>query len=391
MQFLKNHPWSKSENCNLNNNILFLTLRIFSATGGIEKVCRCIGKILNDISATNTQNFDIYSLYDKKKDAIGNNYFSLNKFSAFNARKSFFILKSLFKSKEKRIVILSHVNLLPIGWIIKKIFPAKRLILIAHGIEIWKPFSWFRNRMLHVVDEFVSVSNFTKNKIVQIHQIPDSKCCVINNCIDPFMESNVSEHKILQLRVKHNIGPNDKIVFSLTRLSKEDRKKGCENVVKALKKVNKINAGIKYIIGGNIDNDEKKNLTALALSIGLSDCLIFPGFIHEEELGAYYKLSDLFILPSIKEGFGIVFLEAMYYGIPAIGGNLDGSVDAFCNGCLGKLIDPLSISAIEDAMIDILIDKKGYYPDKDLLISEFSYNTYKSRWNKLLFNPTNHI
>ena len=45
-------------------------------------------------------------------------------------------------------------------------------------------------------------------------------------------------------------------------------------------------------------------------------------------------------MPSMKEGFGIVFIEAMCIGLPVIAGNKDGSVDALCNGKLGILVDP---------------------------------------------------
>src|SRR5262249_38877932 len=58
------------------------------------------------------------------------------------------------------------------------------------------------------------------------------------------------------------------------------------------------------------------------------------------ELAEHYRLADVFIMPSVKEGFGIVFLEAAACGVPVIGGNEDGSWDALREGRLGRAIDP---------------------------------------------------
>jgi glycosyltransferase involved in cell wall biosynthesis len=67
-----------------------------------------------------------------------------------------------------------------------------------------------------------------------------------------------------------------------------------------------------------------------------------------------------------------------------IGGNMDGSTEPLCNGKLGTLIDPHNISSIEEALIKNLNDKKKYLPNRELLMSAFSFETYKSNWVELL-------
>ena len=83
-------------------------------------------------------------------------------------------------------------------------------------------------------------------------------------------------------------------------------------------------------------------------------------------------------MPSRKEGFGIVFIEAMYYGLPVIAGNMDGSSDALLHGKLGQLVNPDSVEEIANAISNILKNKPSYIPDRKLLIQHFSYETYKN-------------
>jgi phosphatidylinositol alpha-1,6-mannosyltransferase len=77
-----------------------------------------------------------------------------------------------------------------------------------------------------------------------------------------------------------------------------------------------------------------------------ADQVILTGFIDEDELGRPFLLADLFVLPSKKEGFGIVFIEALACGLPVICGNEDGSLDAIRNGELGKAINVDSMTEL---------------------------------------------
>ena len=69
-----------------------------------------------------------------------------------------------------------------------------------------------------------------------------------------------------------------------------------------------------------------------------------------EELPDYFRLADVFVMPSTGEGFGIVFLEAMATGVRVIAGNQDGSRDALCDGALGTLVDPENCEELASAI-----------------------------------------
>ena len=113
---------------------------------------------------------------------------------------------------------------------------------------------------------------------------------------------------------------------------------------------------------------------------------MLAGYVPEEELALHFLMADLYVMPSTKEGFGIVFIEAMYYGLPVIAGNTDGSTDALLNGKLGLLIQPNNPQEIEFAVNKIINNKNIYKPNHQLLMENFGYNAYKKKLEKILSN-----
>src|ERR1019366_3333934 len=85
--------------------------------------------------------------------------------------------------------------------------------------------------------------------------------------------------------------------------------------------------------------DDLGRLAALAMKVGVTPYVHFPGTIPDDALQREYQTCDVFALPSAKEGFGIVFLEAMRYGKPCIGGRHGGTPEVLRDGVDGYLVD----------------------------------------------------
>ncbi|MDQ2864164.1 MAG: glycosyltransferase family 4 protein [Bacteroidota bacterium] len=362
---------------------LFLTLRIFSATGGIEKVCRIMGKALYEQSIENDGLVQVCSMYDKQEDAFNNPYFPAENFRGFGIRKLKFIKEMVQAGFTYQRVVLSHINLLPIGWFIKKIAPHTQLILLAHGIEIWYPLSKRKRRMLHQCNKILAVSSYTRNTIIQTHGIDEQKVQVLNNCLDPFLPlpSVFTKNEVLMQR--YGFKGTDIILMALTRLASKERYKGYDKVIGAMATLQSKYPNIKYLIAGKYDSREKAFIDQLLKEKGLQDAVIIPGFIPDEELETHFAMSDLYVMPSRKEGFGIVFIEAMYYGLPVIAGNIDGSVDALLNGQLGQLVNPDDESEIAASITRFIENKKVFAPNRKLLTDNFSYEVYKQKLEQL--------
>ena len=370
------------------NNILFLTLKVFAATGGIEKVCRVAGKSIYEMSLSGSCTSQVYSMYDKQKDADDNKYFPSEIFRGFGTAKMKFIYAALRKGRKSDTVILSHINLLLAGWLIKLLSPSTKVILFAHGIEVWTPLRKRQKMMLKCCDKIVSVSKYTSEKVQELHHIPAAKCTVLNNCLDPFLPVSDNIIRNGRLRSKYGYSLEDKVIFTLTRVSSRERYKGYDKVLQALVDLKKTFPEIRYLLAGNYDKREKEHLDKMIAELSLKDNVHIAGFIPEESLVDHFSMADIYVMPSMKEGFGIVFIEAMYYGVPVIAGNKDGSVDALCDGKLGSLVDPLDVRAIEDAIENILKNKEAYSPNRELLMQQFSYDQYKRKIERIIKETT---
>jgi glycosyltransferase involved in cell wall biosynthesis len=323
-------------------------------------------------------------MHDDKEAADDNPYFPADIFSGYNAAKATFIMHAVREGIKSNMVILSHINLLTAAWLIKKVSPNTKVILMAHGIEVWKPLTKHQYIMLASCNKIVSVSSFTKEKIIALHQFPKEKCVVLNNCIDPFLQRPSTKNRSVTLTKRYHIKDNDIVLLTLTRLSFRDRYKGYNYVLASLANIVKQHNNIKYILAGSYEASEKEYIDEMVEKFGLHNNIIITGFLAEEELPAHFALADIYVMPSVKEGFGIVFVEAMYYGTPVIAGNADGSTDALLQGKLGLLIEPDKPKAITEAIQKIIENRKAYEPNHELLMDNFGYENYKRRLEEML-------
>lgn len=335
----------------------------------------------------NKRDITIFSLHDSKDDAKENIYFPSELFRGFSANRFTFIRSAIQKSIDCEIVILSHINLLIIGWMIKKISPHTRVYIFAHGIEIGN-ISIRKRKMFACCDKIICVSRFTLERIIQMHSIEKQKLEVLNNCLDPFLPAPATTKEILDLREKYGFGENELILFTLARLAAKERYKGYDTVIHTLTALKKNYPLIRYVIGGKYDLEEKKYLDELITETGLQENVFITGFIDEKDLPAWYAAADIFVMPSREEGFGLVFIEAMYYGLPVIAGNRDGSADALCNGELGLLVDPLNREEITAAILQIAGNKSAFIPDREKLLLNFGYQPYRRKLETILFGST---
>lgn len=244
------------------------------------------------------------------------------------------------------LVVCGHINLLPLALTVS-LLTGSRIALSAHGIETWspKPVSrWAVRRARRIF----SVSHYTANKMVE-WGVDRGRIQILPDTVD-------GEVFRPTLRCKPG---NGRSLLTVCRLDRSEGSKGVEQVLRTLKDVRSRYPDVRYVIAGT--GNDLPRLKALAESIGVADCVEFRGYVPDESLPALYGESDLFAMPSQKEGFGIVFLEALACGLPVLAGDRDGSVDAVLNGSIGLLVDPEDDSQIKKGICRLLdgeVDEK---------------------------------
>lgn len=360
-------------------NILFLYLDAFRQTGGIEKFNRAFMKALYDISKDSEMDYKAFSVCDDKPNIT---YVKAEKHKGFRNRKYSFTIYSLLEGFKSDLIVIGHFNLAPIGLLLKLLKPKIKMILIAHGIEVWDKQPLIKANFIKHTDTILAVSNFTKSKILEHNKIPPGKIKIFPNTLDPFFALPGKKEKPKYLMERYGLSNEAKIILTITRINKDEVYKGYDLVLKALTDIIKQVPDVKYILCGKYGPIEEARLKNFVIENKLENHFILPGFIKEEELIDHYLLGDVFVLPSKKEGFGIVLIEAAACGLPVIAGNKDGSVDALLNGKIGKLIDPDSTRELLDSIVSGL--KNPSVNNRSLVFENFGFNRFKKRLRTML-------
>lgn len=370
--------------------VLFLTLKVFSFTGGIEKVCRSICRSLFDLSEENLVDPMVYCMYDRAFDR-DSRYLRKSQYIGFNGKRKTFVVKAFLKGISSDVIILSHINLLSVAYLIKKFRPKTKVYLIAHGIEIWRDLAPTRLNALKSLDKIFAVSKFTKERIEQEHQLDKAKIEVLNNCLDPFYFFPNDFNKPEELLKRYDINKDSQIIMCLTRQSSFEKYKGYDNVIEVLPNLIKRYPKLIFVLAGKADEEEEQRLKELVAAYQIQNNVKLIGFVDEGEVSDHFLLADIFVMPSKKEGFGIVFIEAMASGLRVIAGNKDGSVDALANGKLGKLVDPDNLKQIEETLADLLAHPSTT-PDKIQIqqdvIAAFNYQQYSNIIKNIILEGT---
>ena len=363
--------------------ILYLTEKTFSASGGIEKACRIASLAMHQYSIESQGEFAMYSRQDSKSSNT-HPYLPPSAHRGFGASKISFIIKSVRQGIKSDVVVLSNVSLLLPGFLFKLFAPKKKLILFTRGIEDWESFSLFKQKMLHRADTIIISGNFTKQKMKELFGLPEEKFSVLDNCLDPFLPELPASSTRNEFRYTYGFDESDIVLMTLSRLSIKEKDNGYEKIMFAIKKLHYSHPHLKYLFVGKYSDEEKLRLDKMVHALGIEYDVTFTGFIPGAVIGDYYNMADVFIVPGAKEGFGISFIEALYYNKPVIAGGSDGIAGHPENNSLGIRIDLQNPEDITAAIQKVTADLAAFMPDRKLVMEKFSYPVYKNNLGKLL-------
>jgi glycosyltransferase involved in cell wall biosynthesis len=252
----------------------------------------------------------------------------------------------LSRARSTDVLLLGHINLLPIAALYRMLRPRGRVILFAHGIEVWGDPAYrparARDTLLlrRLVDQIAIVSRYSRNRMMQAFDIADASFTHFPNAVD--LPSTP-------------VGPKQgSTILSVSRLGAGEHEKNIHRLIEAMPRVlAEVPAARLRVVG---EGALRGRLQSLAKELGVGDCVTLSGAVDAAGLADAFNDAAVFCLPSSKEGFGIVFLEAWVAGVPVVGSRFGAAPDVIENGADGLTVDPHDVPALADALVTLLRD-----------------------------------
>ena len=269
----------------------------------------------------------------------------------FGRNKFRFIAHTIRCSRNTgRIVIAEHPNLAIVAAVARLFNSQLKLIVVTHGVEIWNKLPVHRHRALLSADLVLATSKFNFRSLVDIQKIHPRKIRLVHWPLNPKLLKLADTKATLQLPSSF---PRGRVILSVGRWSSLERYKGADELIKAFAKIvaNFQDLSLVFVGGG----DDLPRLKQLVVQFGAAASTYFLGNLSIEQLAACYANAEIFALPSTGEGFGIVFLEAMAFGLPVIGVAAGGAADILQND-LNSLVIPSRDSAAVAQALDRLLN-----------------------------------
>ncbi|WP_392533165.1 glycosyltransferase [Nostoc sp. C117] len=341
----------------INNSHFHLIFpNMFGFKGGIQVYSTFLLKALQDLYPEAI--YDVFLKYDKHnlKKPQGSEFLNSTRFHYFGhlprlLQTILFATKIIILATFQRpnVVISTHVNYATACYFLKLITGIPYWV-VAHGLEVWDIENNVTKLALQKADKVISVSNYTRLRLLQEINIDSEKIVILPNTFDA--NQFQIKPKPTYLLKRYNLRDEQPVILTVTRMGRMAKYKGYDQIIHALIKVRLYIPNVHFILAGK--GDDLPRIKALVNSLNLQDCITIAGFVPDEELCAHYNLCDVFAMPSKGEGFGIVYLEALACGKPVLAGNQDGSIDPLAEGKLGCLVDPDNVEEIADCLIEIL-------------------------------------
>jgi len=227
------------------------------------------------------------------------------------------------------LVFCGHLFMAPLAALITRLKGAK-LIVQTHGIEAWSRPSRAQRAALEAADLILCISRHTRAAVLSWAAIAPERALVVPDTVREVFTPGDGSTQRAGLKL---VGK--RVLLTVGRMDARERYKGHEHVIAAISDLVEKGHDICYLVVG--EGDDRGRLEALARDAGVSKRVRFLGAVDLQSLVDLYRMADLFVMPSTGEGFGIVFLEAMACGTPALGLGTAGARDALADGQLGTL------------------------------------------------------
>lgn len=204
-------------------------------------------------------------------------------------------------------------------------------------------------RFLKAADAVIAVSEHTKKDAISMYGVHENKIKVIHEGVGASFHRRPAD-AVAAVRQRYSLP--DRFILSVGTI---EPRKNLTSLLEAYHALKNVGSELGLVIVGKkgwLYSDFFSRLHQL----GLEDQVIFPGFVPDDDLPPLYSAADLFVFPSLYEGFGLPVLEAMACGTPVVTSNASSLPEVV--GDAAVLVDPTDVQALICAMSAVLDNKE---------------------------------
>jgi phosphatidyl-myo-inositol dimannoside synthase len=331
----------------LAKRIVFAALETYSLIGGLQNFNRRLIIHLGRYAAARGDPPPLILLFgDEQKDVPD---ISGVEIEAFGPSRRALLMRTIEAvTAYSSLFIVGHINLVPVAFAARAMNLWLPTLLMVHGDEVWndpdfRPMRWSERFTLKAIDHIGSVSEFTARVMGQEFNISRSKFRLMPNAVDLIADTT------------RRCVDDVPTVLTVSRLGLGDRYKHIDKVIRAVARLRPALPAIFYEIVG--DGGLRPELESLATELGVSDCVRFLGHVSDAERETAYSRAHVFVLPSSKEGFGIVYLEAWQHEVPVICSVKGASGEIIEDGIDGFAVDPDDVAVLAERIQRLLVER----------------------------------
>lgn len=262
-----------------------------------------------------------------------------------------------FLLKQHKLSIMHYPdhNLLPL--VCK---PARKVVVTIHDvISSWlseelldRPFNKkiiYTLKHQHKIDKIVTVSEYSKKQIVKLFKVPENKLYVIPNGVD--LDLFAREKKSSKEYVRKRFCIDKPFIFHVSSLRKV---KNIDSILFVAKVIVETNRDLHIVLAGGFEHT-KGWVEKRVRKLGIGEKVHLLGSVSNHDLICLYNSAEMFLFPSLAEGFGVPVLEAMACGCPVVASDIPPFRE-FANDCV-LMVDPNSLEDIVSACFALLNDQ----------------------------------
>lgn len=320
--------------------------------GGIQEASRLTAAALREITRKHQWGSSFLTLNDPPGSPDFNNQKDEVAFRGFGRAKAAFVMEGMREASEgARMILAAHPNLALPAAFMQGISSDIPTIVMAHGIDVWKPLPALLARALRRAKIVTAPSRYTLAKLVEVQGIPEERVRRLPWPVSPDFLRLAADPAALPPPPAFLKG---RVVLTVGRWAANERYKGADDLFRALAALRNSIPDVSLVAVGT--GDDLPRLRQLAADLNIADCVHFFEGLSRPELATCYAHADVFALPSTGEGFGLVFLEAMAFGKPVVGVSAGGVTDLIEDGKNGFLAPPQDLALLAQALEKLFRD-----------------------------------